>query len=54
VTALPSPSEFDGLPLVLTSREVASILRVGLREVRSLIDSGQLPAARLGPRKVIC
>jgi excisionase family DNA binding protein len=41
------------IPSVLTSREVARVLRVGVREVRLLVDSGQLAGARVGPRKVI-
>lgn len=41
------------MPAVLTSREVAQILRVGVREVRLLVASGQLAGARVGPRKVI-
>jgi excisionase family DNA binding protein len=46
-------SELDQLPPVLTSAEAASALRIGLREIRGLIDSGQLPAARLGPRRIV-
>jgi excisionase family DNA binding protein len=41
------------MPAVLTSREVARVLRVGVREVRLLVDSGQLAGARVGPRRVI-
>ncbi len=41
------------LPSVLTSKEAARVLRVGVREVRQLVDSGQLPGARFGPRRVI-
>ncbi len=44
---------FDQLPAVLTSREAASALRMGLKELRQLIERGELPAARLGPRRVI-
>lgn len=44
---------FDSLPLVLTSAEAAKVLRVGVREIRQLVDAGHLPAARLGPRRVI-
>ena len=44
---------FEALPLVLTSKEAANVLRVGVREIRQLVDSGQLPAARLGPRRVV-
>lgn len=46
-------SDFAELPFVLTSREAANILRVGVREVRALVDSGQLPGTRVGPRKVV-
>ena len=44
----------DGnLPDVLTSREAATALRMGVKELRQLIERGELPAARLGPRRVI-
>lgn len=46
-------SDFAQLPSVLTSREAANVLRVGVREVRALVDSGQLPGTRVGPRKVV-
>jgi excisionase family DNA binding protein len=46
-------SDFAELPSVLTSREAANILRVGVREVRALVDSGQLAGMRIGPRKVV-
>jgi len=45
--------DFDGLPAVLTSREAAGALRMGVKELRQLIERGELPAARLGPRRVI-
>jgi excisionase family DNA binding protein len=45
--------ELHGLPLVLTSKEVARVLRVGVREVRLLVASGQLAGAQVGPRRVI-
>lgn len=48
-----SSTDFAQLPSVLTSREAANVLRVGVREVRTLVDTGQLPGMRLGPRKVI-
>lgn len=48
-----STADFEQLPSVLTSREAANVLRVGVREVRTLVDSGQLAGMRLGPRKVI-
>lgn len=46
-------SGFEYLPDVLTSREAAGALRMGIKELRALIDRGELPAARLGPRRVI-
>jgi len=46
-------ADFAQLPPVLTSREAANVLRVGIREVRALVDSGQLPGTRVGPRKVV-
>jgi excisionase family DNA binding protein len=46
-------ADFSELPSVLTSREAANVLRVGVREVRALVDSGQLPGTRVGPRKVV-
>ena len=44
---------FDHLPAVLTSKEAAHALRIGIKELRQLIETGHLPAARLGPRRVI-
>jgi excisionase family DNA binding protein len=44
---------FDHLPAVLTSKEAARTLRIGIKELRQLIATGHLPAARLGPRRVI-
>jgi excisionase family DNA binding protein len=41
------------LPDVLNSREAATALRMGVKELRQLIERGELPAARLGPRRVI-
>jgi excisionase family DNA binding protein len=53
-SAKPVPSaDFAELPFVLTSREAANVLRVGIREVRALVDSGQLSGTRVGPRKVV-
>jgi excisionase family DNA binding protein len=46
-------NDLGAIPPVLTSKEVARILRVGVREVRSLVASGELAGARVGPRKVI-
>jgi excisionase family DNA binding protein len=48
-----SSADFEQLPAVLTSKEAANVLRVGVREVRTLVDTGQLAGTRLGPRKVI-
>jgi excisionase family DNA binding protein len=50
---LTASDDLGQIPSVLTSREVARVLRVGVREVRLLVDSGQLAGARVGPRKVI-
>lgn len=44
---------FEHLPAVLTSKEAAHALRIGIKELRQLIECGRLPAARLGPRRVI-
>lgn len=49
----PPSDDLARLPAVLTSREAAQLLRVGVREVRLLVDSGQLAGVRMGPRKVI-
>lgn len=51
--ALTASDDLGQIPSVLTSREAARVLRVGVREVRLLVDSGQLAGARMGPRKVI-
>jgi hypothetical protein len=37
--------ELGHMPSVLTSREVARVLRVGVREVRFLVASGKLAGA---------
>lgn len=50
---MPPVLGFDDLPPVLTSKEAARALRIGVKELRQLIDTGHLPAARLGPRRVI-
>ncbi len=47
------PIEFEQLPAVLTSREAANALHIGVKELRQLIERGDLAAARLGPRRVI-
>jgi excisionase family DNA binding protein len=49
----PSATEFDDLPAVLTTREAANALRIGIKELRKLVDAGQIPAARFGPRRLI-
>ena len=43
----------DDLPAVITTAEAARALRVGVREIRELVAAGHLPAARLGPRRMI-
>jgi excisionase family DNA binding protein len=45
--------DLRSMPAVLTSKEAARVLRVGIREIRVLVASGQLAGARVGPRKVI-
>jgi excisionase family DNA binding protein len=45
--------DFAHLPSVLTTREAADALRIGVKEVRGLVEAGQIPAARFGPRRVI-
>ena len=48
-----SGTDFDHLPAVLTTREAANALRIGIKELRKLVDTGQIPAARFGPRRLI-
>jgi excisionase family DNA binding protein len=50
---LSPPSGFKQLPSVLNSREAARALRIGVKELRQLIERGDLAAARIGPRRVI-
>jgi excisionase family DNA binding protein len=45
--------DFEDLPAVLTTREAANALRIGVKELRKLVDTGHIPAARFGPRRVI-
>jgi excisionase family DNA binding protein len=45
--------DFQDLPAVLPTREAAKALRIGVKEMRSLVEAGQVPAARFGPRRVI-
>ena len=47
------PTDFEHLPTVLTTREAARALRIGVKEMRKLVDTGQIAAARLGPRRLI-
>jgi excisionase family DNA binding protein len=47
------PIDLDHLPPVLTTREAANALRIGVKELRKLVDTGHIPAARLGPRRLI-
>jgi excisionase family DNA binding protein len=51
----PAPTlvDLDQLPPVLTTREAALALRIGVKELRKLVDTGHIPAARLGPRRLI-
>lgn len=53
VFARPFGDELGRLPAVLTTREAATALRIGVKEVRKLVDAGEIPAARFGPRRVI-
>jgi hypothetical protein len=53
VPARPVTVRTASLPDVLNSREAATALRMGIKELRQLIERGELPAARLGPRRVI-
>jgi Helix-turn-helix domain len=53
VPARPIAVGTASLPDVLNSREAATALRMGIKELRQLIERGELPAARLGPRRVI-
>jgi hypothetical protein len=46
-------ADFAQLPSVLTSREAANVLRVGIRGIRAPVDSGQVPGTRVGPPKVV-
>ena len=45
--------DFEYLPPVLTTSEAAKALRIGIKEMRSLVEAGQIPAFRFGPRRVI-
>jgi excisionase family DNA binding protein len=49
----PVCTDLDYLPAVLTTREAAKALRIGVKELRKLVDTGQIPAARFGPRRLI-
>lgn len=48
---MPTPTQtWENLPLLLTTAEVARILRLSQAHIRELAANGTLPAARLGPR----
>jgi excisionase family DNA binding protein len=47
------PTDLEHLPPVHTTREAANALRIGIKEMRKLVDTGHIPAARLGPRRLI-
>ena len=53
-TAAPTGPEATGtyteLPLVLTVRETAKVLRIGTNSVYEAIQTGQIPSVRLGRR----
>lgn len=53
VLSTPPGTDFDHLPAVLTTREAANALRIGIKELRKLVDTGHIPAARFGPRRLI-
>jgi excisionase family DNA binding protein len=53
VFSSPSSNDLGRLPTVLTTREAATVLRIGVKEVRQLVEAGDIPAARFGPRRVI-
>ena len=46
-------TDIEDLPAVLTTREAATALRIGVKELRKLVEAGQIPAARFGPRRLI-
>ncbi len=46
-------AEFNALPVTLKANEAAAALRMGVKELRGMVDRGELPAARLGLRRVI-
>lgn len=43
-------TDWTRLPITLTTREVANILRVSDRTVQLLAEKGELPAVRVGKR----
>lgn len=43
-------TDWTRLPVTLTTREVANILRVSDRTVQLLADKGEIPAVRVGKR----
>lgn len=43
-------TDWTRLPITLTTREVANILRVSDRTVQLLADKGEIPAVRVGKR----
>lgn len=52
-TTAVTATDLERLPPVLTTREAARALRIGVKELRKLVDTGHIPAARLGPRRLI-
>lgn len=45
--------QIDSLPLVLTVREAAEVLRLGRDAAYSAVATGQIPSIRLGRRIVV-
>ncbi len=43
-----APARIDQLPLMLTVREVAQILRIGRNEAYAAVADGSLPSVRIG------
>ena len=41
------------LPAIQREFGLSRQLRIGVKEVRKLVDAGDIPAARFGPRRVI-
>jgi len=42
----------EGLPILLTVKEMASVLKIGKNKAYSLIYNEKLPVLRLGPKNI--